>query len=71
MSHRLSGTVKWLNVETGYGSIVPNAAAADVFVLPEGIDREGFLRLNEGQRGEFNVIDSDRGLICQKVTPLS
>ena len=71
MADRQTGTVKWFNVEKGYGFIVPDDASGDIFVHHTGIDQEGFRRLDEGQLVEFSVIDSERGLIAQKVIALS
>ncbi len=71
MSNRRTGTVKWFNVEKGYGFITPDDASADVFVHHTGIDHEGFRRLDEGQPVAFSAVESERGLIAQKVTTLA
>jgi len=71
MSDRQTGTVKWFNVEKGYGFITPNDAPHDVFVHHTGIEQTGFRRLDEGQRVEFSVAESERGLIAQKVTTVA
>lgn len=70
MADRLTGTVKWFNVEKGYGFITRNDVSADVFVHHTGIDQEGFRRLDEGQLVEFSITESERGPIAQKVAPL-
>lgn len=71
MSVRLTGTVKWFNVEKGYGFITSNDPSQDIFVHHTGIDQPGFRRLAEGQPVTFQVIDSERGPIAQKVTTLA
>lgn len=71
MSDRQTGTVKWFNVEKGFGFIIPDDARDDIFVHHTGIEQEGVRRLDEGQLVEFSVTNSERGLIAQKVTTLS
>lgn len=71
MSVRLTGTVKWFNVEKGYGFITPSDQSPDIFVHHTGIDQQGFRRLDEGQPVEFTVLVSERGNIAQKVTTLA
>lgn len=71
MSERQTGTVKWFNVEKGYGFITLKDSSTDIFVHHTGIDQTGFRRLEEGQAVAFNVIDHERGPIAQKVTPLT
>ncbi|HEY4535371.1 MAG TPA: cold shock domain-containing protein [Enteractinococcus sp.] len=71
MSNRHIGTVKWFNVEKGYGFITPEDASGDVFVHHTGIEQDGFRRLDEGQHVEFSVIESERGLIAQQVRTLA
>ena len=71
MSDRQTGTVKWFNVEKGYGFIIPDDTSDDIFVHHTGIEQEGFRQVDEGQHVEFSVTDSERGLIAQKVTTLS
>lgn len=71
MSDRQTGTVKWFNVEKGYGFITTHDVPHDVFVHYTGIEQTGFRRLDEGQRVEFSVTESERGLIAQKVTTVA
>lgn len=54
------GTVKWFNAEKGYGFIKVDEGD-DVFAHFSAIQGEGFKTLNEGQKVEFDVIQSDRG----------
>ncbi len=71
MSDRQTGTVKWFNIEKGYGFITPDDASGDVFVHHTGIDQTGFRRLEEGQQVHYVLAASDRGPIAQKVSTAS
>ena len=67
MSERHTGTVKWFNIEKGYGFITPDDASGDVFVHHTGIEQTGFRRLDEGQHVQYVIAESERGPIAQKV----
>jgi len=54
------GTVKWFNAEKGYGFIAVDGGR-DVFVHFSAIQMDGYRSLEEGQRVEFDVEQSDRG----------
>lgn len=49
------GTVKWYNVERGYGFIEPAAGGKDVFVHASALERSGIRGLNEGQKVTFEL----------------
>lgn len=55
-----SGTVKWFSAEKGYG-FIEREDGDDVFVHFSAIQTEGFKTLEEGQKVEFEIADSDRG----------
>lgn len=55
-----TGTVKWFNDKKGFG-FVSQDDGTDLFVHYSGIDGEGYKILNEGDRVEFDVINSDKG----------
>ncbi|MBM4135434.1 MAG: cold-shock protein [Nitrospira sp.] len=57
----LEGKVKWFNETKGYGFIQQDNGP-DVFVHYSAISSEGFKTLSEGQRVQFDVVESDRGL---------
>lgn len=61
MSDIETGTVKWFNTSKGYGFIQRNDAA-DVFVHYSAIEADGFKNLEEGQKVEFTVEQSGKGL---------
>ena len=56
-----TGTVKWFNLEKGYGFITPDDNGADVFVHYSEIVGDGFLTLEEHQRVEYEVGEGRRG----------
>lgn len=65
---KLNGTVKWFNTEKGFGFITPANGGKDVFVHFSGIIGENFRTLNEGDKVEFNVQDSQRGPAAVEVS---
>ena len=54
------GTVKWFNADKGYGFIAVDGGR-DVFVHFSAIQMDGYRSLEEGQRVEFDIENSDRG----------
>ena len=63
------GTVKWFNVEKGYG-FVTRENGEDVFAHFSAIQGDGFKTLEEGQAVEFEVETSDRGLQAANIVKL-
>ena len=61
MIERETGTVKWFSDAKGYGFITRDAGE-DVFVHYTGIDSQGFRTLHEGERVEFTVERTAKGL---------
>jgi CspA family cold shock protein len=61
------GTVKWFNPDKGYGFIAVDGGK-DVFVHFSAIQSDGYRTLEEGQRVEFEITQSDRGAQADKVT---
>lgn len=55
-----SGTVKWFNLQKGFGFIQPDGGGPDVFVHISAVERAGLSGLNEGQKVSFDVV-SERG----------
>ncbi|KAA0152190.1 hypothetical protein FNF27_03706 [Cafeteria roenbergensis] len=65
----LSGTVQWFNPKKGYGFIVPDEAnSTQVFVHHTAIQGTGFRFLNEGEKVEFQLVDTERGQQASNVT---
>jgi cold shock protein len=63
-----SGVVKWFNAEKGFG-FISQEGAPDVFVHYSAIQKQGYRSLDEGERVEFEVRQSDKGLQAVDVRP--
>ena len=57
----MRGTVKWFSDEKGYGFITPDDGGKDLFVHHSAIQMEGFRKLEEGQKVEFEVGEGQKG----------
>ena len=53
------GTVKWYNVQKGFGFIQPDNGEKDVFVHISAVERANLGVLREGQKIRFELV-SDR-----------
>lgn len=69
MSKRQQGIVKWVNGAKGYGYI-ERAEGEEVLVHFSSILADGFRNLEKGQRVEFTVIHSPKGLQATEVVVL-
>ncbi|PJG86063.1 transcription antiterminator/RNA stability regulator CspE [Conservatibacter flavescens] len=58
---KLTGSVKWFNSAKGFGFITPTEGGKDVFVHFSGIVGNNYRSLNEGDKVEFTIQDSQRG----------
>jgi len=67
MEERQTGTVKWFSNEKGYGFIVPEGGGEDLFVHYSEIDTDGFKSLDEDDRVEFSVGQTEKGPNAQDV----
>jgi len=56
------GVIKWFDNKKGFGFIAQDEGGQDVFVHFSAIGGEGFKTLEEGDRVEFEVTQSDKGL---------
>lgn len=54
------GTVKWFDSKKGFGFITTEEGT-DVFVHFSAIQMEGYKKLEEGQKVEFDVVDGQKG----------
>ena len=58
-----TGTVKFFNMQKGFGFIQPTDGAADVFVHISAVERAGMSGLVEGQKVSYDVV-SERGKLA-------
>jgi CspA family cold shock protein len=57
------GTVKWFNIQKGFGFIQPDDGSKDVFVHISAVERAGLGQLKEGQKVRFEVERGQQGKI--------
>lgn len=55
-----TGTVKWFNIQKGFGFIQPDNGGADAFVHISAVERAGMSMLSEGQKVEFELVADRR-----------
>jgi cold shock protein len=55
------GTVKFFNVNKGFGFISPEGGTKDVFVHATAVEAAGMRTLNEGQKVAFDIQPDARG----------
>ena len=55
-----AGTVKWFNVQKGFGFIQPEGGGKDVFVHITAVQAAGLQSLNENQKVTYEVV-TERG----------
>ena len=55
-----SGTVKWFNVQKGFGFITPNDGGKDAFVHISAVERAGLGTLREGQKVSYEIVADRR-----------
>lgn len=67
---RETGTVKWFNASKGFGFIT-RASGEDVFVHYRSIRGNGRRALKDGQRVRFKVVQGEKGLQAEDVSPAS
>ncbi len=63
------GSVKWFDTKKGYGFIV-GPEGKDVFVHYTSIEGEGFRSLHEGERVEYDLVETGKGLAASHVRVL-
>jgi CspA family cold shock protein len=62
-----TGTVKWFNAQKGYG-FIEMENGKDIFVHYNAIQGHGFKSLDEGEKVEFEIRQSDKGEHAENVT---
>ena len=55
------GSVKWYNVEKGFGFVAADRGGKDVFVHATTLDRSGLSELPEGQRVRMQISQGQKG----------
>ena len=60
------GTVKWFNAAKGFG-FISREGGDDVFVHFKAIESDGYKTLNEGDKVEFEIEETPKGLSAAKV----
>ena len=55
------GSVKWYNVEKGFGFVAQDRGGKDVFVHATTLDRSGLSELPEGQRVRMQISQDQKG----------
>lgn len=56
-----TGTVKFFNVDKGFGFIKPDDGAKDIFVHISALQASGIASLNEGDKVSFDTEADRRG----------
>jgi len=64
-----NGTVKWFNTERGFGLIEQEGGGPDVFAHYSNIAAQGFRKLQEGQRVNFDITQGQKGPQAENITP--
>jgi CspA family cold shock protein len=62
------GTVIWFNNARGYEFLSRDDGEKELFVHYSAITADGYKKLNEGQRVEFEVVKGEKGIQADSVT---
>ncbi|KQM28932.1 MULTISPECIES: cold-shock protein [unclassified Sphingomonas] len=57
------GTVKFFNIDKGYGFIAPDNGGTDAFVHISAVERAGMVTLNQNQRLGYELEEDRRGRV--------
>jgi len=64
---RLSGKIKWFNRSKGFGFIVPNDGASDVFLPLAVLERSGFSEAPDGAGVTFDWVQGPKGRAATQI----
>jgi CspA family cold shock protein len=68
---KLTGTVVWFSARKGFGFITPDEAGEkDIFIHWSGIVMEGYKQLKAGDKVEYALKDSPKGIVAIEVNIL-
>jgi len=56
----ITGTVKWFNINKGFGFIEPSDKSKDVFLHISALEKANIRNINEGQKVTYQVT-TERG----------
>jgi len=65
-----TGTVKWFDEGKGFGFIAPDGGGKDLFAHHSEIKAEGFRKLTEAQRVEYEVVEGKKGPQASNIRPV-
>ena len=73
METKYTGTVVWFNAKKGYGFVKPDDALEeiDIFVHWSGLVMEGFKQLKPGEKVQYVVKDTPKGVVAVEVSILN
>ena len=57
----ITGTVKFFNLDKGYGFISPETGGNDAFVHISAVERAGMVTLKDGQKVTYELEEDRRG----------
>ncbi len=55
-----AGTVKWFNIQKGFGFIAPDDGGKDAFVHISAVERSGLGDLREGQKLTYDIVSDPK-----------
>ncbi|MPY75776.1 MAG: cold-shock protein [Alphaproteobacteria bacterium] len=55
-----TGTVKWFNIQKGFGFIAPDDGGKNAFVHISAVERSGVGELREGQKVDFELVSDHK-----------
>jgi len=64
------GTVRWFNAKKGYGFLTRADNNEDVFVHFSALNMDGFKSLKEGDRVQFDLQQTPKGVQAANVVPM-